>query len=327
MFDSLRVLDFTRYLPAPLVGLYLADHGAQVFKVEPHPHGDPHRQHALFALVHRGKKFLSVDFTDLARVLPAWVSKTDILIENFRPSTAAKLGLEPNVLLRYNPQLIYVRITGYGSAHDVPGHDLNFLAQAGLITQPPLPAFLIADLVGGTAFPLIRLMQALWLREKTHKGTFLDLSITQETLRLGYHFLHLHHLGTQIDFTSGIFPCYRLYATADKRYIAVAALEPKFWEAFCHAIDKPELIPHAFSLEKEIHQVVENVFLSQPYAHWEKKFAGNTFCVTPLRSFEEALTHFSEVVSWHQGKPYLTFGPHAKFELPPVGAHNSLWTS
>lgn len=326
MFESLRVLDFTRYLPAPLVGLYLADQGAQVFKVEPHPEGDPQRKYALFSLVHRGKKFLSVDFTDLARVLPSWISKTDILIENFRPSTAAKLGLDPRTLLQYNPQLIYLRITGYGSAQDIPGHDLNFLAQAGLIRQPP-PAFLIADLVGGTAFPLIRLMQALWIREKTQKGTFLDISITQETFRLGYHFLHLHHLGGQVDFTSGIFPCYRLYATADGRYIAVAALEPKFWEAFCQAIQKPQLIPHAFSLEKEIHQAVEEVFLSQPYTYWEKKFTGNTFCVTPVRSFSEALECFPQVVSWHEGKPYFTFGPQAKMDIPPVGAHNSLWHS
>ena len=174
-------------------------------------------------------------------------ARADILIESFRPGRDAETGfIVPAVLCEKNPRLIVCSISGYGQTgplKDRAGHDLNYMARAGVLarmeTPRPLP-LRVADLAGGALFPATAILAALYAREKTGRGTHIDAAMLDGALALQPLQLAAQTQGVFSDPLAGGVPCYNVYPTRDDRWLALAALEPKFWERFCAVVDHPQ---------------------------------------------------------------------------------------
>lgn len=320
LLSGLRVLDLTRNLPGPFATRLLADLGATIVKVEP-PEGDPARPlAALFEALNHGKECHTVDFrsgADLDR-LRAWVQEADVLLDSFRPGVLQGLGLDAATLHALNPRLVMVSITGYGQHGpwaQKAGHDLNFMALSGVLDQMRAPTGELAlsnvqwgDLAGGSAMACIAVLAAVFEMQRTGQGRHLDVSMV--------HGLHAQLVmptatgamlapllgrrpGAGEDLLNGVLPCYNLYATQDRRHLAVGALEFKFWKAACEVFDRPDWVqrhwqrgqlpgsPDCAELRAEVAQLVA----SQPLAVWSERFAQMDACVTPVLTLEEAQAH------------------------------------
>ena len=233
--DGCLVLDFSTLLPGPLATLLLAEAGAEVVRIE-RPGADDMPS---LAELNRGKKRLVVDLKrpDDRQQLQPLLARADVLVEQFRPGVMARLGLGYDAVLRINPKIIYCSITGYGQhgpRSGAAGHDLNYIAETGLLSQsmgtpssPVIPPALLADIAGGLYPAVINILLALRDRDRTGGGRHLDVSMTDNLFPL----MHGRSVVT------GGSPRYRLYPTKDGRMLAVGALEQKFWDAFCDVVN------------------------------------------------------------------------------------------
>lgn len=268
---GLRVLDLTRLLPGPVATLRLAELGADVLKIEPPGEGDYARTmlqteaerrsgtpSAFYRIVNRGKRTVTLDLkteADRAKLIDL-VRNADALVESFRPSVMARLGVGYDVLRQVNPKLVYCAITGFGSNGpfaDKAGHDIDYMAYAGVLDQlaapdgtPVAPNFQLADLLGGALCAVTEMLAALWHVARGGEGRRVDVSMT--------HAVHAHNVMAHVALTrgddastragagllNGGVPCYDVYRTRDDRFIAVGALELKFWQTLCHALGRPE---------------------------------------------------------------------------------------
>jgi crotonobetainyl-CoA:carnitine CoA-transferase CaiB-like acyl-CoA transferase len=300
---GVHVLDLTRHLPGPYATLMLAELGAEVVKLEP-PGGDPVRGappfgqggvSAFHAFLNRGKRSVVLDLReeDDRAAGRRLALAADVVVESFRPGVMARLGLDPAGLLAEKPPLIVCSITGFGqegSLRDRAGHDLGYLALAGLLgdeAQPAMSTAQIADLGGGAQPAVIGILAALLERDRTGEGRHLDVAITAAVGRwLGPH-------GPGPDdrrlFTGG-FACYRPYATADGRWLALSAIEPRFFARLCEAIGRPELAEahHDPGRQAWLAAELEAVFGRRPLAAWVAQLHGVDCCVEPVLTPEEA---------------------------------------
>jgi alpha-methylacyl-CoA racemase len=299
----------------------LAEMGAQVTKIEP-PDGDyalrlglpsdapPEQVAPLYSIVNRGKTVERIDLkTDSGRArLQGLVRDSDALIESFRPGVMAKLGLGYEALKAINPSLVYCAITGYGGASPWShraGHDINYLAMSGVLDQigergrpPTISNWQIADLAGGALAAAMRVCAALVRAKTACVGTFIDVSMTHEVARLNViaeHGLALNAAKPRgEDWLTGGWPCYGVYATSDQRFLAVGALEQKFWDALCDAIGKPHLKPLRQSegvVALRVRKELNDYFSEQPLLHWIDFFEPIDCCVTPVLTLAEAKQH------------------------------------
>ncbi len=302
-----------------MAGLLLAEAGARVIKVERPCTGDEMRryppeiggQSAPFALLNRGKDSLAVDLKspdDRARLAP-WIDRVDVVIEQFRPGVMARLGLDYASLSPSRPGLIYCSITGYGQTGPkatLAGHDLNYIAETGLLSlsmgpddAPVVPPALIADIAGGAYPAVINILLALAARRRSGRGTHLDISMTDNLFPLAWWALGQRAATGKApancgDLLSGGTARYRLYSTLDSRVLAAAPIEEKFWRNFCGAIDlDPALRDDAADPQATL-AAVTRIIGEQPAAHWEKVFDGVDVCCTLVADLGEALTepHF-----------------------------------
>jgi crotonobetainyl-CoA:carnitine CoA-transferase CaiB-like acyl-CoA transferase len=314
----LRVLDLTRLLPGPVCTLYLADLGADVIKVEDTGAGDYARNlgasrqtvSPIFRAVNRNKRSLAVDLKD-ARGREAFLAlarHADVVVESFRPGVVASLGVGYDAVEKLNPRIVYASISGYGQdgprAH-VAGHDINYLGYAGVLDQtgvrdgtPALCNVQIADLLGGAASAAIALLAALVGAQRTGRGRYIDVSMTDASLAHNLFSLHAlerwgHVVPRGYDLLTGGVPCYGVYPTRDGRWLAVGALEEKFWKALCGEIERPDLVAGQFALDDEGARVrgeLERVFGAGTLAEWAEKFAAVDCCVTPVATLDEAMS-------------------------------------
>jgi crotonobetainyl-CoA:carnitine CoA-transferase CaiB-like acyl-CoA transferase len=291
----------------------LAEAGAEVIKVEP-PGGEAMRSPppawgdltALFALLNRGKRSLALDLKDdatLARLRPV-LAKADVLLEGFRPGVMARRGLDYSCIKAINPRIVYCAITGYGQQGPKAlraGHDLTYIAETGLLAlstgpneAPTLPPVLIADILGGSYSAVAAVAMALFRRERTGEGAFLDISMT------GGLFLPMFWAWAQ-GFASGNWPRsgghmftgasprYRCYPAADGRLIAVAALEDKFWATFCDAIGLAKDLRGDSADPQAVMTAVAAQIAAEPSAHWREIFERADCCVAVVTGLDEAL--------------------------------------
>src|SRR5471030_1094200 len=221
---GLTVADLTRYLPGPFASRELLRLGARVVKIEP-PEGDPLQASSpdWYRALNDGKEVLAWDAR--TQPAPAVLAEADVVLEGFRPGVWERLGVE------LPATAIVCSITGFGAtgprARDA-GHDLNYLGYAGVLadTAPALPPVPIADLAAGAQGAVIEVLAALLERERTGLGARLVVSMTHGAHRLVAHRLAGDPLPGLL---TGAVACYRIYETADSRFLTVAALEPKFW--------------------------------------------------------------------------------------------------
>ncbi|MBM3529494.1 MAG: CoA transferase [Alphaproteobacteria bacterium] len=312
------VLDFTTLLPGPLATLMLVEAGAEVIKVEA-PGGENMRRYeprfdgesAMFALLNRGKQSLVLDLkndADRARLKPL-IERADVLVEQFRPGVMARLGLGYDDVRAINPRIVYCSITGYGQTGPragEAGHDLNYIASTGLLAlnpgpadRPVVPPALIADIGGGTLPAVMNILLGLRQRDRTGEGCYIDVAMTDAMFTFAAHALASGQAAGQFPGMGGArltggSARYQLYPTKDGKLAACAALEQKFWEAFCAAIGlAPEFIddrrdPGASKA------AVAAIVAARTADEWRPVFAKADCCVTIMATLEEALTdpHF-----------------------------------
>lgn len=307
---GIKILDLTRLLPGPMCTLHLADMGADVIKIEELSIGDyarlmppmQHKNSTFFHAVNRNKRSVAIDLTkEEGSQLFLKLSETaDVVIESFRPGVVNKLGINYDTLKKNNPKLIYCSITGYGQTgpyRDKAGHDINYCAYAGVLDrkeeQPSIPNFQIADVVGGSLNAAMGILAALVQQKTTGEGQYIDVAIMDGLIAHATTALAQVNHGEH-GFLTGALPCYSIYETSDKKFMALGALEFKFWERFCKAIDKSHLLPYHMATEAEAQKVfteISIIFKSNTQQYWAKKFEDIDCCVSPILSLKEAMNN------------------------------------
>lgn len=316
---SLKVLDFSTLLPGPFASLLLADMGAEVLRIESPTRMDllrvlpPHDAgvSASHAYLNRNKRSLALDLKrpEALEVVRQLVQDYDIVLEQFRPGVMERLGLGYQALKAINPRLIYVSITGYGQTgpyRDRAGHDINYLALAGLASQTgrrdqgPLPLGIqAADIAGGSLHGVIGLLAAVIARQHSGQGQYLDVSMTDCVFSLnamagaGYLACGVEPGMEQQVLNGGSF--YDYYRSRDGRWLSVGSLEPVFMQQLCQALGRPELVAQGLSplpeQQQALKQALQVEFEKHDFAELCQLFAGFDACVEPVLSLGEALEH------------------------------------
>jgi crotonobetainyl-CoA:carnitine CoA-transferase CaiB-like acyl-CoA transferase len=278
--DRVVVADLSRYLPGPFASRELLRLGARVVKIEP-PEGDPTASLApnQYRALNDGKEILTWDAG--SEPAPDVLREADVVLEGFRPGVWERLGV------KVGERAIVCSITGFGAGGRralQAGHDLNYLGYAGVLadTAPAVPPVQIADLAGGAQRAVIDVLAALLERERTGRGARIVVSMTHASHELVSH--RLGGDGIPRVLTGGV-ACYRIYGTADDRWLTVAALEPKFWRRLCELLEQPDLVDRAFDAELP---ELEELFASRTLAEWLELLEGNDTCVGPVLALQEA---------------------------------------
>jgi crotonobetainyl-CoA:carnitine CoA-transferase CaiB-like acyl-CoA transferase len=317
--SSLKILDFSTLLPGPFASLLLADMGAEVLRIESPTRMDlvrvlpPHDGglSASHAYLNRNKRCIALDLKrpEAVALVKQLVADYDIVLEQFRPGVMDKLGVGYEALKAINPRLIYVSITGYGQTgpyKDRAGHDINYLALAGIASYTgrrdsgPLPLGVqLADIAGGSLHGVMGLLAAVIQRQVTGEGQQVDVSMTDCVFSLhgmagaGYLAAGVEPQMENQVLNGGSF--YDYYRTRDGRWFSVGSLEPQFMQQLCAAIGRPELAERGLSPRPEEQQAlkreIEIEFEKHDFAEWQQIFAGLDACVEPLLSLAEALEH------------------------------------
>lgn len=349
---GIRVLDLTRLLPGPVATMHLADMGAEVIKIEDPGTGDyarsmgPVRKQVsqFFVAVNRGKQLLRLDLKDAAQreQLLAMVAQADVLVESFRPGVMDKLGLGWAVLKQHNPRLVMCAISGYGQHGPLAqqaGHDINYIGYAGLLAQncasdgvPVLPNLQVGDLLGGAQAALQGILAALVAVKMGGMGRLVDVSMTATVMAHNIMPLVAVNNGAPAaagaDLLTGGVPCYSVYRTADGRYMAVGALELKFWQTCCDVLQRPDLKTRHWQLGQQVGGAdamavkaeLAALFACHTLAEWRARFDAADCCVTPVLTTQEALQHplFANLVSQREHATegrYWSVGQPVQFHL------------
>lgn len=304
--DGVRVLDLSRLVPGPYCSLLLAELGAEVTVVRGGPASTP------VAALARGKRMVTLDLRDpLGRsALRQLAREADVLIEGFRPGVAARLGAGYEELARENPRLVYCSVTGYGQRgcrSGEAGHDINYLAVSGVLGalgpadgDPVPPLNLLADFGAGGMAAAFAIAAALFARERTGRGRFLDVSMVDGCVSMMA--FHRAAWGTAVmprrgeGLLGGRAPAYRTYRCKDGRYVAVGALERPFFETLWRTLGLPEPAPDQNDpgTWAETARALESVFGSADRDEWSRRFAGVEACVTPVLAPDEVVVDVGE---------------------------------
>ncbi len=318
---GLRVLDFAHLLPGEFAAFWLGQLGAEVIKVE-RPGTERllgiDVRHPFRAALNRGKKSVLLDLKKIEdrEVARKLVARADVLIEGFRPGVMARLGLGWEDVHALNPRLVYCSISGFGQDgpdRKRPGHDNIYLAEAGLLTEnrgadgePHLFPVQLADVGGGTLPALVGILAALWAREQTGEGTYVDVSMFEGALAWTYLLLPSLAGGPEtqpwLDGLAGRLPCYGIYKTKEGEYVALGALEPHFWAAFCQSVGREEWLGRAYDVN--LREEVAALFRQHTLDEWlgEDRRGGildpQTVPTAALRSLDELV---QDECLWEEG--------------------------
>jgi crotonobetainyl-CoA:carnitine CoA-transferase CaiB-like acyl-CoA transferase len=326
--EDVKILDLTRLLPGGFCTLLLADLGADVVKVEDTGQGDYVRwappyygseehtplgtRSAIYLALNRNKRSVRLDLKQEGgrQALLKLVESSDVLVESFRPGVLDKLGVGFDVLSEANPALVYCPITGYGQDgpnRDRAGHDMNYLGLNGILGLtgeaggPPIQSGAqIADLGGGGLMAAVGILAALQEARRSGQGQMVDISMTDGSLAwLAMEAARYFGSGEipergNIMLSGGII-CYRPYEASDG-WVTCGALEPKFWQRFCKAVGREDLIQHQFEKPgSEAHKAVADVFKTKSRAEWKAFNDEHDAMIEPILDLDEALT--SELAS------------------------------
>jgi len=315
---GVTVLDLSRLLPGAICTLTLADLGAEIIKIEDPRGGDPLRhmpplaggRSAYDRLFNRDKKSVTLDLRAPAArdVLDALCARADVLVESFRPRTARRFGIDALSLRTRHPRLIHCALTGFGQTGpyaDRPGHDINFVALSGLLAldhvspdeAPRMPRMLIADIGGGAMSAVAGILAALFAQARTGEGSTVDISMHEGALSwLAFPAARWLAQGGAFEASdlpiTGREACYNLYRTADGRYLALGALESKFWREFCTLIGRPDFVPlqHApGTAQARLLDEVRAIIASRTRDEWLRLCGETEACLVPVNSVAEAL--------------------------------------
>jgi len=312
---GIRILDFSRLYPGPLGTMLLADMGAEVIKIEDPLQPDYVRhfppfigtESAAYLAFNRSKKSLAMRYREEAgqRIFYDLVQTADVVVEQFRPGVMDRMGLGYQRARGKNPKIIYLSLTGYGQdgpyAHQA-GHDLNYIGIAGILGQtlsddlaPAIPGPQMADVAGGAYMLVIACLSALFARGRTGEGQQVDLSMLDGvlplmTLQMAQHWAAPETLkGERLPLSGGL-ASYNAYRCSDGKYVALAALEPKFWEVFCDWVEKPRWKDKIYALGAECRRLkkeMTDLFQTRSRDEWVQSAARRDICLTPVLALDE----------------------------------------
>ena len=321
----IQVLDLTRMLPGSMATLHLADLGADVIRIEVVGKGEqdqasdapatvtandaPHVGKWVSSLVNRNKRSISLDLKQPfgRSIFLRLAEKVDVIVEGFRPGVVDRLGIGYADIKAINPRIVYCSISGDGQTGpdcERAGHDINFMAVAGVAEQiglrgggPALPNLQVGDLLGGSLTAVMGILAGLIDAQAYGTGRHVDVSMTDSLLAHSVVALTaILDTGTTAargkDLFSGGFACYNFYQTGDGRYLAVGALEPKFWEQLCQALQRPDLKSKQFARHEEglhVRNELQSIFLAHYLSYWTERLHGIDCCVTPVLTLDEAM--------------------------------------
>jgi alpha-methylacyl-CoA racemase len=320
--------------PLPLLAMLFADLGARIIRID--PVGGSYGNITPDLWIFRGHESVTLDLRqDAGRdVLMRMVDTADILVEGYRAGVAERLGVGPDECLMRNPRLVYGRMTGWGSSGplaDKGGHDLNYIAITGALhamgeegEPPPVPLNLVGDFGGGAMMLAMGVLAALHERRQSGRGQVVESAMSDGALALMALFYAMRDAGHWVDVRGanqiqGGAPFYRCYETSDGGYLAVGAVENKFYADLIDGLGfDPALVAtqNDTSAWPALHPRFEEVFRTRTRAEWEAVFATRDACVTPVLSMEEAPHHphnaerecFVEVDGNLQVAPPVRFG-------------------
>ena len=346
--EGIRVVDLTLFLPGPYLTLQMADHGAEVIKVEPPGEGDPTRHLGLsegemtvyFRLLNRGKKSVVLDLKSAEgkKKLLELAASADVFVESFRPGVMQRLGFGPDELRARNPRLVYCSISAFGTSgpyRDRPAHDMAVEALAGLLSMnlgrdrhPAIPALPVTDLLAALQ-GLAGILMALLRRERTGRGDYIDIGMHDVTVAalaniLGPTLAENRQPVPTHERTTGGSAFYRIYDTADARQLVLGGQEMKFVKNLLGALGRPELAPLCDKPGPHQQPVVEflgKTFREKTLAQCLDMLGKLDVCYGPVNTLPEALRDPNAlargmVVEDKQGRRHLA--PPVRFEEEPA---------
>lgn len=320
--SGIKVLDLTKLAPGPFCTMILGDLGADIIKIEePGPPTGRRAQQAGAAgtqgpvtsfsgspynALNRNKKSIGLNLKSGPgkEIYYRLAQRADIVVEEYRPGVAKRLGIDYETLSARNPRLIYCAITGFGQDgpfRNLVGHDLNYIATAGVLSllgrpgQPPtIPHNLIADYAGGGMHGAIGILAALAARHQTGRGQYVDISMMDGAVSLLVQSLSTFYATGQVPqrgetMLDGGIPHYNVYLTADNKYITIGSLEPWFFANLCRALECEQFIPHEFDSSKreEIHRFFTEKFKTKTRDEWFDLLTKTDICVGRMLTLDE----------------------------------------
>jgi crotonobetainyl-CoA:carnitine CoA-transferase CaiB-like acyl-CoA transferase len=267
VLDGIKVLELARVPPAELPGMFFADMGADVLKIETppdRPEEDEWRRRAAHAYVNRNKRSLALNMKapEGQAIFRRLAVAADVIVEGFRPGVMARLGADYETIRAINPRIVYCSLSGFGQNgpyRDYPAHDANYLSLAGVLgligeadRKPVFPLNLVADYGGASLHGALGVMLALFARERTGRGQHVDVAYLDTTLGLlaatpNMRFFFSDGIAPRrgAGFLGGSYPYYAVYETKDGKYLTIGCTEPWLWENFCKAIGRPDFVRFA----------------------------------------------------------------------------------
>jgi len=319
---GIKVLDLTKLAPGPFCTMILGDLGADVIKIEePGPPTGRRAEQAgkagtegpgaafsgsPFNALNRNKKSIGLNLKSGPgkEVFRRMVQRADVLVQEYRPGVAERLGIGYEQMSIRNDRLIYCAITGYGQDgpyRNLVGHDLNYIATAGVLSilgragqLPTIPHNLIADYAGGGMHAAIGILAALVARAQTGRGQYVDIAMMDGSMALmAQSFASFFANGrlpargeTPLD---GAIPNYNVYETKDGKIITIGAIEPWFFANLCRALGREDLVEHEYNSAKraEIHEFFRNTFRTRTRDEWFEILSRTDICVGKMNTLDE----------------------------------------
>ena len=360
--DGIRVLDLSRFLPGPMLTQFMADHGAEVVKIESIDEGEPTRAvgemrdgvSVFFANTNRGKKSLALDLKKPAalEVVMRLAETADVAVEAFRPGVAGRLGVGYRQIAARAPHIVYASISAFGQNgpyRDVATHDLAIEAMAGNLSitlgrdgAPAIPGLAAADMLS-SMMALSGVLMALLRRKETGRGDYLDISMAECVVasmpnNMGAAMAERRQPDTTQSRSLGGNALYALYETLDAKWIALGGQELKFAVTLLTLLGRPDLI-EASKLppgraQGELREFLRQKFSTRTQSEWAEFFSGHDVAFAPVRTLPETLDdpHFrhrnlivTDARGWDHIDNPITFADepgHARFDLPAIGQHS-----
>jgi crotonobetainyl-CoA:carnitine CoA-transferase CaiB-like acyl-CoA transferase len=303
--SDITVIDLSRLLPGPYCSMILADHGARVIAVESKQFMS---DGLFFNTINRNKEHLSLNLKSAKgkQIFLRLIEAADVVLEGFRPGVVDRLGVDYESMQKVNPRIIYCSITGYGQDgpfRDRVGHDVNYLSYSGVLNligepdrPPSIPGIQIADIAAGGMNAAIGILLALFAREKTGRGQYIDISMTDGMVGFLPVALFFQQLTGQDPRRSDAllshrYACYNTYETGDGRFLSIGAVENRFWKTLCEHFGVPQYaaLQYDDSHREEILQFMRLTFKKQTLDEWDAELSNLEICWGKVQTFSEML--------------------------------------
>ena len=302
---GITVIDLSRLLPGPYCSMILADHGARVIAIESKQFVS---DGLFFNTINRNKEHMTLNLktSEGKQIFFQLIEKADVVLEGFRPGVVDRLGVDYQSVRKVNPEIIYCSITGYGQNgpfRNQVGHDVNYLSYAGVLNligepdrPPSIPGIQIADIAGGGMNAAIGISLALYAREKTGRGQYIDISMTDGMIGFLPVALYFQQLTGQDPrradaLLSHRYACYNTYETDDGRFLSIGAVENRFWKRLCDHLDVPQYatLQYDDSRRREILDFMRSTFKKKTLDEWNTELADLEICWGRVQTFSEVL--------------------------------------